>query len=197
MSSSVTRRRQPSRAPRPSQGSGFRRPIIWSVLIVTTVWSIAAAAYFGLRKDDTQLMAGMQASYERRIADLRAELDRTTNQQLLEQKRIQDQLDALLQKQATLEQHTPTIPDDQLATGSISAKEPAASSLASAPPVAEPPRAPASRNRRVFVTVTACARIVGRQRSRSNMLESKQRQLLLKWISATAAMRLSNHLFAT
>ncbi len=91
MSSSVTRRRQSSRAPRPSQGSGFRRPIIWSVLIVTTVCSIAAAAYFGLRKDDTQQMAGMQASYEKRIADLRAEFDRTTNQQVLEQKRIQEQ----------------------------------------------------------------------------------------------------------
>ena len=31
------------------------------MLIVTTVWSIAAAAYFALRKDDTQPMAEMQA----------------------------------------------------------------------------------------------------------------------------------------
>jgi hypothetical protein len=141
MSSSVTRRRQPSRTPRPSQGSGWRRPVIWSVLIVTTVWSIAAAAYFALRKDDTQPMAAMQASYEKRIADLRAEFDRTTNQQLLDQKQIQQQLDALLQRQAALEQHTPTTADDQLATGSTSTKEPEASSMASAPPVAEPPRA--------------------------------------------------------
>lgn len=143
MSSSVTRRRQSSRTLRPSQGSGFRRPIIWSVLIATTACSIAAAAYFGLRKDDTQQMAGMQASYEKRIADLRAEFDRTTNQQVLEQKRIQEQVEVLLQRQVTLEQHKSTISDDQLATGSISAKEPVAIGLASVPPAAEPPRAPA------------------------------------------------------
>ena len=137
MSSSVTRRRQPARAPRPSQGSRWRKPVIWSVLIVTTVWSVAAAAYFALRKDDTQQMADMQAGYEKRVADLRTEFDRTANQQLLDQKRIQQQLDELLQRQATLEQHAPTTADDQLATGSISAKEPEAG----APSVAEPPRA--------------------------------------------------------
>ena len=141
MSSSVTRRRQPSRAPRPSQGSGWRRPVIWSVLIVTTVWSIAAAAYFALHKDDTQPMAEMQAGYEKRIADLRAEFDRTTNQQLLDQKQIQQQLDTLLQRQAALEQHAPQAAEDQLATGSTSTKDPEASSIASTPPVAEPPRA--------------------------------------------------------
>jgi hypothetical protein len=95
MSSSVTRR-QTSRALRSSQASGWRRPVIWSVLVVTTVWSIAVAAYFALRKDDTQPMAEMQAGYEKRIADLRAEFDRATNQQLLNQKQIQQQLDALL-----------------------------------------------------------------------------------------------------
>ena len=137
MSSSVTRRRQPTRTPRPAQGSGWRRPVVWSVLIVTTLWSIAAAAYFALRKDDTQKMADMQAGYERRVADLRTEFDRTTNQQLLDQKRIQQQLDELLQRQATLEQHAPIPADDQLATGSTSAKEPEVG----APPVAETPRA--------------------------------------------------------
>jgi len=138
MSSSVTRRRQPSRTLRPSQGSGWRMPVIWCVLIVTTVWSIAAAAYFALRKDDTQPMAEMQAGYEKRIADLRTEFDRATNQQLLDQKHIQQQLDALLQRQAALEKHTPTTADDQLATGSTNAKEPEASSIESEPPIAEP-----------------------------------------------------------
>jgi len=142
MSPAGTRRRQPSRTPRPSQGSGWRKPVIWSVLTVTTVWSIAAAAYFALRKDDTQPMAEMQAGYEKRIADLRTEFDRATNQQLLDQKQIQEKLDALLQRQAALEQHTPTTADDRLATGSTSAKEPGASSIASEPPVAEPDRGP-------------------------------------------------------
>ena len=141
MSPSGTRRRQPSRTPRTSQGSGWRRPLIWSVLTVTTVWSIAAAAYFALRKDDTQPMAEMQAGYEKRIADLRTEFDRTTNQQLLDQKQIQQKLDALVQRQAALEQHTATAADDRLATGSTSAKEPEASSIASEPSVAGPDRA--------------------------------------------------------
>ena len=136
-SSSVTRRRQPTRTPRPPQGSGWRRPVIWSVLIVTTLWSIAAARYFALRKDDTQPMAEMQAGYEKRIADLRTEFDRTSNQQLLDQKRIQQKVDELLQRQATLEQRTPTTTDDQLATGSTSAKVPEAGAQA----IAEPPRA--------------------------------------------------------
>src|SRR5215831_16352462 len=113
MSSSVTRR-QTSRALRSSQASGWRRPVIWSVLVVTTVWSIAVAAYFALRKDDTQPMAEMQAGYEKRIADLRAEFDRATNQQLLNQKQIQQQLDALLQRQAALEQHAPATVDINL-----------------------------------------------------------------------------------
>jgi hypothetical protein len=95
MSSSVTRGRQPSRTPRPSQGSGWRRPVIWSVLIVTTVWSIAAAAYFALRKDDTQPMAEMQAGYEKRIADLRTEFDR----RLSLQQRVELLLDLLLVEQ--------------------------------------------------------------------------------------------------
>src|SRR5262249_9721053 len=76
----------------------------------------------------------------------RAEFDRTTNQQLLDQKQVQQQLDTLLHRQAALEQRGPQAADDQLATGSTRAKEPEASSIASAPPVAEPPRATKSAN---------------------------------------------------
>ena len=50
-------------------------------------------------------MAEMQAGYEKRIAYLRAEFDRATNQQVLDQKKIQQKLDTLLQRQAALEQH--------------------------------------------------------------------------------------------
>jgi hypothetical protein len=136
------------------------------VLIVTTVWSIAAAPYFALRKDDTQPIAEKQAGYEKRIADLRTEFDRATNQQLLDQKQIQQKLDALLQRQAALERHTPTTADDQLATGSTSAKEPEASSRTSRllRSLIGPRE---SQSQRVFATGTDWARNVFRQRSHS------------------------------
>ena len=80
-------------------------------------------------------MTEMQATYDKRIADLRGEFDRVVSQQFLDQERIQQQLNVLLQ--ATLEQHKSALPDDQLATGSISAKAPDSGIIASGPPVAE------------------------------------------------------------
>jgi hypothetical protein len=41
-----------------------------------------------------------------------------------------------------------------------------------------------------------CAHNIGRQRGHSNMLAIKPLRLLRKWISASAVMRLSSHLFA-
>src|SRR5215831_6254640 len=162
MSSSVTRRRQPSRTLRPSQGSGWRGPVIWSVLIVTTVWSIAAAAYFALRKDDTQPMAEMQAGYEKRIADLRAEFDRATDQQLLDQKQIQQQLDALLQRQAALEQHAPATAEINLRPDRPARKNLRRAALR-ARRLSRSFRGPQElQSQRVFATVTDCARDAGR-----------------------------------
>jgi hypothetical protein len=59
------------------------------------------------------------------------------SEQFLDQERIQHQLNVLLQQQATLEQHKSSLPDDQLATGSISAKAPDSGIMARGPPVAE------------------------------------------------------------
>ena len=124
MSPSVPRRRQPGRTSRPSRGRSSRVLVIWSALIVTAVWSIATGAYFAFRGDVIHSMTEMQATYDKRIADLRGEFDRVVSQQFLDQERIQHQLNVLLQQQATLEQHKSALPDDQLATGSISAKAP-------------------------------------------------------------------------
>jgi hypothetical protein len=141
MSPSVSRRRQPGRTPPPSQGRSSRMPAVWSALIVTAVWSGATGAYFAFRDDVTQPMAEMQITYEKRIADLRAQFDRTTSQQFLDQERIQQQLNALLQWQASLEQHTSASANDQSATGSISVNAPDRGSIASGPPAAELSRA--------------------------------------------------------
>jgi hypothetical protein len=111
--------------------------VIWSALIVTAVWSIATGAYFAFRGDVIHSMTEMQATYDKRIADLRGEFDRVVSEQFLDQERIQHQLNVLLQQQATLEQHKSSLPDDQLATGSISAKAPDSGIMARGPPVAE------------------------------------------------------------
>lgn len=136
MSSSVPRRRQQNR---PSLGRGSRAPVIWSALIVTAVWSIAAGAYFAFRGDVTHSMTEMQVTYDKRISDLRGEFDSIVSQQYVDRERIQHQLNVLLQWQATLEQHKSALTDDQLATGSISVKATDSGSIASGPPVAELP----------------------------------------------------------
>jgi hypothetical protein len=141
MSPSVPRRRQPGRTPPPSQGRSSRMPAVWSALIVTAVWAAATGAYFAFRDDVTQPMTEMQNRYEKRIADLRAQFDLVTNRQFLDQERIQQQLNALLQWQASLEQHASPSAEDQLATGSISANTPDRGSIASGPPAAELSRA--------------------------------------------------------
>jgi len=140
MSPSVSRRRQPGGT---SQGRSSRLPAIWSALIVTAVWSIATGAYFAFREDVTQPMAEMQITYEKRIADLRAQFDRTMSQQFLDQERVQQQLNALLRWQATQEQNTSAITSDEIATGSITAKTPDCGA-ACASPVAEAPSATAA-----------------------------------------------------
>ena len=72
-------------------------PAIWSALIVTALWSIATGAYFAFRDDVTYPMTEMQITYEKHIADLRAQFDRIMSQQFLDQERLQRQLSALLQ----------------------------------------------------------------------------------------------------
>ena len=141
MSPSGSRRRQPARTSRPSRGRGSRMPAIWSALIVMAVWSIATGAYFAFRDDVTNPMTEMQMTYEKRIADVRAQFASAMSQQLLDKERIQQQLNALLQWQATLEQHASAPTDDQIATGSINEKAPDCGSIASGPPVTESPRA--------------------------------------------------------
>ena len=84
MSPSGSRRRQPARTSRPSRGRGSRMPAIWSALIVMAVWSIATGAYFAFRDDVTNPMTEMQMTYEKRIADVRAQFASAMSQQLLD-----------------------------------------------------------------------------------------------------------------
>ena len=91
-------------------------PAIRSVLVVTAVL-IGTGTYF----DDapTRLTTDMQITYEDHIADLRAQVDRIMSRKFLDQKQVEQQLNALLQRQTTLEQHTSALTDDLSGTASI------------------------------------------------------------------------------
>ena len=75
--------------------------------VIMAGWSVMTATYFAFHDDVLKgLMArerAQQYAYEDRIADLRAEIDRTTSRQLLDQDQFEQKLDALVRRQASLE----------------------------------------------------------------------------------------------
>ena len=87
------------------------------------VWSIATGTYFAFSDDVLTRLIGRQAemqfAYEDRIAELRAQVDRITSRQLLDQEQFEQKLSALLQRQTTLEQRTSALGGDLTTTGSI------------------------------------------------------------------------------
>ena len=97
--------------------------IVVGTLVIMGVWSIATGTYFAFSNDVLTRLIGRQAelqfAYEDRIAELRAQVDRITSRQLLDQEQFEQKLSALLQRQATLEQRTSAIGGDMNTTGSI------------------------------------------------------------------------------
>ena len=87
--------------------------LFWGVvgsIIVMGAWSAATVTYFTFRDDVlTRLVARqaeMQYAYEDRIAELRAQIDRTTSRQLLDQEQFEQKLDQIQRRQISLEQRT-------------------------------------------------------------------------------------------
>jgi len=129
MSPSVSHRRQPGRPRRPSRGRN-RPPqrfaiftvVIRSALVVMVVGSIAAGGYFALRDNLlARAMTETKIASEGQIADLRVRADRIMNR--LDQGQVEQQVNALLQRQATLEKQISALTDDlQSATASINLK---------------------------------------------------------------------------
>src|SRR5262245_23774848 len=89
------------------------------------MWSAATATYFTFRDDVlTRLVARqaeMQYAYEDRIAELRAQIDRTTSRQLLDQEQFEQKLDQIQRRQLQLEQRTSALGGlpDTAPTGSV------------------------------------------------------------------------------
>ena len=84
--------------------------IVVGTLVIMGVWSIATGTYFAFRENVLTRLIGRQAemqfAYEDRIAELRAQVDRIMSRQLLDQEQFEQKLNALLQRQTTLEQRT-------------------------------------------------------------------------------------------
>ncbi|MGH6672415.1 MAG: peptidoglycan DD-metalloendopeptidase family protein [Xanthobacteraceae bacterium] len=93
--------------------------------VIMACWSITTATYFAFHDDVVKtLMARDRAQrygYEDRIADLRAEIDRTTSRQLLDRDQFDQKLDKLVRRQASLESRASALSGaaDSMSTGSV------------------------------------------------------------------------------
>lgn len=100
--------------------------IVVGTLIVMAGWSVGTGTYFTFHDDVLKRLiarqAEMQFAYEDRIAELRAQVDRITSRQLLDQEQFEQKLDQLVRKQATLESRATTLTTigaDPVTTGSV------------------------------------------------------------------------------
>jgi murein DD-endopeptidase MepM/ murein hydrolase activator NlpD len=102
--------------------------IVVGSLVVMGVWSIATGTYFTFKDDVLTRLIGRQAemqfAYEDRIADLRAQVDRITSRQLLDQEQFEKKLEALLRRQAALEQRSNALSGDQVIRGPLRGAHP-------------------------------------------------------------------------
>src|SRR3954469_6130601 len=76
-------------------------------LVIMAAWSAVTATYFAFHDDVlTRLIARqaeMQFAYEDRISEMRAQVDRVTSRQLLDQDQFERRLDQIFKRQAALE----------------------------------------------------------------------------------------------
>jgi murein DD-endopeptidase MepM/ murein hydrolase activator NlpD len=124
----------------------------WTVvgtLVIMACWSVMTATYFAFQDDVLARMvarqAEMQFAYEDRLAEMRAQVDRVTSRQLLDQEQLEQKLDQIQRRQSALEQRATTLGNitDPGATGSVragsrNAAPPAAGSVPKASPISGP-----------------------------------------------------------
>jgi len=98
--------------------------VVVGTLVIMGVWTITTATYFAFREDVlTRLIArqaDMQFGYEDRIAEMRAQVDRVSSRQLLDQEQYEQKLDQILRRQSALEARANALGAGDV-TGSIKA----------------------------------------------------------------------------
>jgi murein DD-endopeptidase MepM/ murein hydrolase activator NlpD len=141
-------------------------PVAFWIAVGTVVilagWSVTTATYFAFSDDVLKGLIARQAeqqyAYEDRIAELRAQIDRTTSRQLLDQEQFEQKLNDLLRRQAALESRATALSgiSDPVTTGSLRSStgsnepKPISDSLLTPHPLdrgtsLEPDRAPTNR----------------------------------------------------
>jgi len=97
--------------------------IVVGTAVVMGVWTIGTGTYFAFRDSVLAHLMGRQAqmqyAYEDRIAELRAQVDRITSRQLLDQEQFEQKLNALIKRQSVLESRTSALSGETITTGSI------------------------------------------------------------------------------
>ena len=104
-------------------------PVAFWIAVGTVVilagWSVTTATYFAFSDDVLKGLIARQAeqqyAYEDRIAELRAQIDRTTSRQLLDQEQFEQKLNDLLRRQTALELRATALSgiSDPATTGSL------------------------------------------------------------------------------
>jgi murein DD-endopeptidase MepM/ murein hydrolase activator NlpD len=122
-------------------------------LVIMAGWSVITATYFAFHDDVLARLiarqAEMQFAYEDRIAEMRAQVDRVTSRQLLDQNQFESKLDQLSKRQSVLESRAANLGTliDSNVTGSI---RPNVRGIHIEPHAA--PSRPSAINDRAFVT---------------------------------------------
>jgi murein DD-endopeptidase MepM/ murein hydrolase activator NlpD len=94
-------------------------------LVIMAGWAGITATYFAFHDDVLARLiarqAAMQFAYEDRIAEMRAQVDRVTSRQLLDQDQVDRKLEQLAKRQAALEARTSSLGAlaDPAVTGSV------------------------------------------------------------------------------
>ncbi|NVO15772.1 MAG: peptidoglycan DD-metalloendopeptidase family protein [Rhodoplanes sp.] len=100
----------------------------WTVvgsLVIMAGWSAVTASYFAFHDDViTRMIArqtDLEAAYEDRIAEMRAQVDRVTTRQLLDQEQFEQKLEQVIRRQSVLENRATALGGigTQETTGSI------------------------------------------------------------------------------
>ena len=102
-----SRRRSRARNVPPKRAAVRPRKLAFRyALLVTAVWLIAGGTYTAFRDDGLGRLIGeqtaLQLTYEDRIAELRAQVDRIMSQKLLDQAQDEQRVNSLLQRQARM-----------------------------------------------------------------------------------------------
>jgi murein DD-endopeptidase MepM/ murein hydrolase activator NlpD len=99
--------------------------IVVGTVVILAGWTVTTATYFAFSDDVLKGLLARQAeqqyAYEDRIAELRAQIDRTTSRQLLDQEQFEQKLDQLMRRETALETRATALSAvaDPTATGSL------------------------------------------------------------------------------